>query len=945
MRCFVHDDKNPSLVASIEHGGWACKSCGETGSIVDAWMRINSCDFVTAIRGMKGWLGHVVYEKPALDPRAKYPVIDQPSELSKLKASRQSIVTSYTALRKLKNNYGIDERGIQAFKLGFHRRYYRLFIPVYHEGGLINIRKHDIMRSHCVWLDPDGTPHKENAKGRSVTWDSTETRKLNRVGAKVMGVRGHNACTLFPSSVLDGHLTDLDEIRQGEEQWIVLTGGELKAIYLNQEGVPAVCFTSGEGSYTKDWIKRFRGLDVEVCMDADAAGVKASEKLAKALKGIARRVRIVKLPFGDVNDYYKSKKWVFDDWYDLPREHVSSSKEESSVTIPFMGLRRAENYNKEVNFRSILCGAGETPHFVLESIHAKCERGVKDPTKLCKECSLPSVGYEESWTVPEETIIELKGKAPKRQEKYFVDEVAGIPWRCAHPDIKSSVRRVSYVGLAQDVNALTEDATLEDRGNWFVHQGYYIGEPDPHENEPHVCHGKVISDPSDGTAAIILRTMKPVKHSYENTIVDDDVSSFLDEMPGGNITPDSVATRLAFLVDEFGEKVCEIYQQNQLVLGSLMCFFMPLKFYLASKVNQKVGAEVLFIGDTRAGKTTVNKALLRHFRTGRFIGCEGATFAGLVGGADSVGSKRFFTWGALPTQDRGIVVLDEIDDIVTSGIFARLTSIRSDGVASRTIAGGLRQCSARLRMVMLTNPARGRSLRTYSSSMFAIKDLLQNPQDIARFEYAVGIYRNDDPNIYNRAPSSEPLLYSSHIAAQHLRWAWQNTPNFKGDILTHLLAVSTRLGEKYRGLDILPPSEIRWKLARTASAIAAMCYSHDGDGKILVNQNHIEVAYSWFDGIYGSDWFAYDKIVGQEVTQSPEVKTYLARLGVKRLDYIYFNDYLTKDTIQTIVFGVSSYDEFIKKLVIENPCLVRKRTGYVKSDGFRSILDQIRKSL
>ena len=93
------------------------------------------------------------------------------------------------------------------------------------------------------------------------------------------------------------------------------------------------------------------------------------------------------------------------------------------------------------------------------------------------------------------------------------------------------------------------------------------------------------------------------------------------------------------------------------------------------------------------------------------------------------------------------------------------------------------------------------------------------------------------------------------------------------------------------------------------------------------------------------DWFAYDKIVGQEVTQSPEVKTYLARLGVKRLDYIYFNDYLTKDTIQTIVFGVSSYDEFIKKLVIENPCLVRKRTGYVKSDGFRSILDQIRKSL
>jgi len=943
-------DRNPSMSVSPIHGGYRCFSCGKTGDVFHAWMNLKSVDFKESLKQISNWAGD-----PAPPPQKRsYALahggtihISDAAVHERLKACQAGILKEPRVVNRLFNRYGITLESIKRFGLGWHDRELRLWIPVYHRGKLANIRKHDIMRVHCVW-DRGGKLHKSIPDGEdedswNPTWKRDVCRNFGKLGGKVIGVKGHNSVTLYPSQVLGTPEASLDEARMESGNRICITGGELKAVLLNQIGVPAVSFTGGEGSFTKKWIEKFDSLDVEVCLDADAAGVSGAERMANALLGNARRVRIIHLPDGDVNDYYRSREWDFSDWNDLPRTEFREYPDDKYLSIPFAGLRDADNFDNDVQFRSVVAGSGETPYFILEKVNATCKRGQVDPIPSCKECSLPSCGFDSSWEIPIDDVIEFIGKSPRKQEKHLIESVAGIPPRCPHPEFKFTPRKVQHVGLVQDVDHLRDDPDDEEsRTSYYIHMGYFIGREDVKENEPHRCFGKVIQDPKDSTATLIIREMRPVKRSFENALLSSKVSKAIGDFPGHNEDLAGVTTRVGFFARQIGDVISQIYEQRDMVIGSMLTWFMPIRFKLFDKWNEKIGAEALFIGDSRAGKTSVNKTLLKHFRAGRFISCEGATFAGLVGGADAVGSKRFFTWGALPTQDQGMVVLDEIDDIVRSGVFSKLTSIRSDGVASRTIAGGLRQCSSRLRMNMLTNPLSSRRMKSYSSAMFAINDLITSPQDVARFEYAIGVYRDDDPSVYNRKPVTDKVRYTQDIATEHVRWGWRQRPVIDGDMAQYVLDLSTELSKSYVGLALLPSSEARWKVARIACAVAALCCSYDSSGNVSILKPHVEYAKYFLDSIYGSDGFAYHKYVGRDASESEEVKLYMNKLGLKAIEYVYYNDSFTSETIDIIVLGKSNRQEFLKILHLDNTCLTKRRSYFYKSDGFKELLEKLR---
>jgi len=950
FHCPWHEDKSPSLSVSQDHGGYRCHGCGVSGDIFIAWMKIKSVEFREALVQIAEWAGD-----PAPAPHHRASTAEKKGGTiwlkdekthSKLKTAQETILKKDSVLNRLFNNYGVTIDSVKRYGLGWDANSYRLWIPVYHRGKLVNIRKHDIMRAHCIW-ERGGKVYKNLPDGEdpaqfNASWGTDVCRPHGKNGGKVIGVRGHNSITLYPSESVGTPQASLSEVRQETDSWVCVTGGELKAVLLNQMGVPAVCFTCGEGSYAKKWLDVFNGLDVEICLDSDPAGKRGADRLARAIADHARRVRIVDLPFGDPNDYYREREWDFSDWKRIPRRNYKEEYKRESVDIPFTGLRDPDFYNKEVRFRGVIAGSGDTPYFVAEKVTAKCTRGQVNPIPSCEKCALPGCGFDTSWVVPTETLIDIKSLSPKKQKKYLRDDVAGIPSGCSHPDIEYSMRRIAHVGLVQDVDSLREDVDDDQQASYFVHRAYYVGQAEPRENEPHSCTGKIIQDPKDSTVSLLLRDMDPVKRSFEDSHMDDNVVSAIRSLPGGNSSTQYVQDRLSYLVYEFSELVSQIYGQSDLILGSLLAFFMPIRFSLNKRMNEKIGAEVLLIGDTRAGKTTISKAIMRHYKVGRFISCEGATYAGLVGGADSIGSKKFFTWGALPTQDKGVAVLDEIDDIVTSGVFSKLTSIRSDGIAARTIAGGLRQCSARLRMLMCTNPLGNRKMASYGSTMFAINELISTPQDVARFEYAIGVYRDDNPDIYNKQPSEDVPVYSSDIATQHIRWAWRQRPELSGDVAAEVLKCSTELSNEFKGLTLLPPSEARWKVARLACAIAALSFSMDKFNKVDVTSSHVQVAKQWFINLYGSKWFAYKKYVGQGISDSKEIRTYLDRLGQKKIDYLYYNDSFTGEVIDTLIMGISNRHEFLKILSIDNNCMVRRRSGYYKSDGFKELLEQLR---
>lgn len=960
--CPFHDDKSPSLSVSKETGGWACHSgdCGEKGDVFTAWMKIKNLSFGRAIEQIAEWAGdpaaHPVKDIKVAEAKGRSVEITDKRVLRSLAMAQRNIVKSEEALLRLRSHYGITKETAVRVGLGYDGSGGRLWIPVYHKNKLVAIRKHDILRKHCCWIQGDpGNKNNPPSSDFKVTgrkppdpenWKVHYGRKLCRKakpikqGGKVIGITGHNGITLYPSSRLGAKKMNIDDNINDHNNWIVLTGGELKAIYLNQQEIPAVTFTGGEGKFTAAWLKKFSGLDVEVCMDSDKAGIEGANKVAEALTKYARRVRIIDLPHGDVNDYYRSRGWDFGDWLDLPRRPVKDSSRRTSKMITFNRLRDASLVNDEVQFRAIVAGSGETPFFVPNSVKAVCNKGQVNPIKMCQDCKLAGVGFESEVVIPSEDLIEIRSKGTRRQLKHIRQYVLGIPEKCHAADIKTSSIRIAEIGLVKDVDTINE-WNEEDQGNWFVQKVYYVDKGDIPENEPVQCFGKIIADPIDSRSTMVLRRMSKLRRAHESAAMSLKTKSLLESVSGGNDSPEDIVTRMGWYADEFSERITHIYQQNQLILGSLILWFMPLRFKLFGKVNEKISAEVLLLGDTRAGKTSVGKAMLRHFKAGRFVQCEGATFAGLVGGSGEHGSKKFFTWGVLPSQDGGFVLMDEIDDIVRSGVFGQLTSIRSDGVASRVIAGGVRQASSRLRMLMASNPLGNRRMKTYSSTMFAINELLKSPQDVARFEYAIGVYRPDDPNIFSKKPDDMPTPYRSEYAAEHVRWAWRQRPELSGLTADHVMNVSTDVSTTFNELTLLTASEARWKVARIACAIAALCYSVNDVGLVDVKPEHVEVAGMFLKSIYGSQNFAYTKFAKDTVVDSDELRMYMIRLGAHAVKFMRENDSFSNDMIETIVDAVSNRREFMKIMMMSNKCIRRYKSGYIKTQGFKDFLERI----
>jgi DNA replicative helicase MCM subunit Mcm2 (Cdc46/Mcm family) len=86
-----------------------------------------------------------------------------------------------------------------------------------------------------------------------------------------------------------------------------------------------------------------------------------------------------------------------------------------------------------------------------------------------------------------------------------------------------------------------------------------------------------------------------------------------------------------------------------------------LSFDFDGKRIQRGWLELLIIGDTRTGKSEVAVRLCKFFNAGEVVSCEAASFAGIIGGLQQYGGAKEWSinWGAIPINDRRLVVLDE----------------------------------------------------------------------------------------------------------------------------------------------------------------------------------------------------------------------------------------------------------------------------------------------
>jgi hypothetical protein len=177
----------------------------------------------------------------------------------------QTLHTNATAKTTLIGLTGWTDETLRRFKIGWDGDTYT--IPLYMANVLVNLRKYA----------PTGKQ-------------------------KYSGVQGHNSPILWP----------LDNLSKSGILWLV--EGEKDCILANQVGLNAVTFTGGAKTFPMEYLMQFKGRDVHVLYDIDAAGREGAWNAATILSKVANSVKIIDLPVaglppnGDFTDFIHQLK-------------------------------------------------------------------------------------------------------------------------------------------------------------------------------------------------------------------------------------------------------------------------------------------------------------------------------------------------------------------------------------------------------------------------------------------------------------------------------------------------------------------------------------------------------------------------------------------------------------------------------------------------------------
>lgn len=883
-------DATPSLSYNMATGAWRCHACGEKGDLFTLYGKIRKLTYPEALKFLYQryglWNQVILYREERGE--FKQPIIQDENIIVKHKMGRDHLRLNDKWLRVLLERYGLTKETICRWDLAVTDG--RLSIPIWKDyshlenwnqnmvalAQVVNFRKHDIMRSFCNWQNLISGAV-QSAKPESYSIDGViqqrygEWKPVWAAAGKVLGVKGYNSCYLYPFEVAK------------DNSVFYLVGGELKALLLNQLGIPAVAFTSGEGNIAMDFLPFLFGKRIRVLMDADPAGEAAAERMSVALasQGVYVEKAIwpenvkQELPSGgDVTDLLAACNWDVDGLKllkyveveaPLLEDEVEKELEEAEAVevrwseanlVPFSNLVDPNELQKWVRLGAIISGRGETPYVVPRRIEAKCQEGKLDYRPICNQCKLPAQNFCSKKQFSTEEQLEMVGQSKSELEN-TLRRILGIPKNCSAPKIDGQYSAVENINVTPTVDhAYSGDIMDSLKDDYRYHPAYILKEErvEIKENASYEFLGKIIPEPRNNKFTFAIREARPLEN---------DILTYHHDQTEWNYARSALGAGKGMQADEIiknlttdlRENVCAIYQQDRMLQSILLSLFLPFSFRLGQFYNERICPSVMVMGDTTVGKSTATQRLLRFFGAGRMANAGGQqTFVGLLGGNLQLGSNRMtFSWGLIPTSHRGFVALDEYHKLNLEHMGA-ITNTISSGIAERITASGTRRTKSWVRFLYLCNPRelRGvsRPLGAYVNPMDACLQVCGTSQDLGRIDYVHIQYQYDGNDLYDQRRPLVEQEYTKGAARTHLCWAWSRQPeDFEFEDQDYLLAQSKELANKYGHHTLLIPAHLRFKLAKFAIAFALLCMS-ESDGKVLVTRAHVDLAVQWFDEGY-----------------------------------------------------------------------------------------------
>ena len=410
--------------------------------------------------------------------------------------------------------------------------------------------------------------------------------------------------------------------------------------------------------------------------------------------------------------------------------------------------------------------------------------------------------------------------------------------------------------------AMDEQIEVDESGDYTTRRIFAVGQHDTEVNSTVKAVGAMHPNPRNQKSEFQSWQLEKVDTNIELFKMDPEMHERLRVFQAERGV--TVLHKLEAIAEDHAHNVTKIYNRLDMHIFMDLVFHSVLGFDLMGERIHKGWLDGIIVGDTRTGKSAAAGQLRRHYGLGEMISCESASFAGVVGGLTQMSNNTWeVTWGSIPLNDRRIVVMDEVSGLTPEQI-AQMSSIRSAGEAELTKIKS-EKTHARTRLLWLGNP-RGMKMADYTYGVQAIKPLVGNNEDVARFDMAMSVQSTDvGSEDINREHQSVSHVYTSELCHDLLLWVWSRKPEditWHGNAEHSIYDEAIGLGGKYsEDPPLVQGANIRVKIARVAVAIAARLFSTDARGqRVVVRRSHVRAAVEFLESLYENAGFGYSEV-------------------------------------------------------------------------------------
>jgi hypothetical protein len=507
-----------------------------------------------------------------------------------------------------------------------------------------------------------------------------------------------------------------------------------------------------------------------------------------------------------------------------------------------------------------------------------CTPVPKEKGSLCVGCPCASQGGGMwSFKYTDQMLLELID-VNRNRKKGTLKQKIQIPANCTRfsttPTEKSNIEEISIIPMVDysqaymdDVSGNTEADVARKRSRHVVRRGFYLGHG-IQTNKKYIIDAFVTLHPEDQTVVFIFDKAEPAQTDVDQFSMTPELSQELKIFRPKE--GQSVESKFKEIHDDFEANVHRIGGRQDLSIAIDLSYHSVIGYKIGSDVEERGWFEVLVMGDSGTGKSTMTKKLMVHFGLGEMASGEESKRTGLVYASTQMGHGQWvIQWGKIPQNDRRLVIIDEFAAIPVEEL-SKLTQLRSTGHAE---GGGVNQHQvtfARTRMIYLTNPRDGRSLADYNFGVEAVNQVFGEDQDRRRLDLAIVVKSDEVPrSILNKDWGDVKVehRYTSDLCRNLILWAWSLDPKqveWTDDAYAAIRSHATIMADTYLcDIPFANPSDLRNKIARISAAVAARMFSSDEEAKkLIVKKEHVDFAAKFMDKSYrkpSMDFFGYAK--------------------------------------------------------------------------------------